>query len=160
MLYIERKYCSRCGCTLYSSLIIVIFLQLRGRRQIVEPRKYCLVRVIVFFFGMCFLYFLFLTSWEFGLIPYIHHVILGMDYLWQNIIHLFTNNKACSNLENTKEQKIVSSTLTFPRWLHSWDSIYFWISIVTLNYHTHFCGYMEVVTPSKITLKFSPGVRC
>ncbi|RVW31691.1 Retrovirus-related Pol polyprotein from transposon TNT 1-94 [Vitis vinifera] len=28
--------------TLYSSLIIVISLQLRGRRQIAEPRKYCL----------------------------------------------------------------------------------------------------------------------
>ena len=30
-------------------------LQLRGRRQIAEPRKYCLVHVIVFF-GLCFLY--------------------------------------------------------------------------------------------------------
>ena len=30
-------------------------LQLRGRRQIVEPRKYCLVRVIVLF-DVCFLY--------------------------------------------------------------------------------------------------------
>ena len=49
---------------LYSSLIIVIFLQLRGRRQIAEPLKYCLVRVIIFFFGMCFLYFLFLIGWE------------------------------------------------------------------------------------------------
>ena len=44
------------SCTLYSSLIIVKSLQLRGRRQIAEPRKYCLVRVIVFF-GVCFLYF-------------------------------------------------------------------------------------------------------
>ena len=35
-------------CTLYSFLIIVISLQLRGRRQIAEPRKYCLVCVIVF----------------------------------------------------------------------------------------------------------------
>ena len=70
VLYIERKYCSRYGCNLYSFLIIVISLQLYGRRQIVEPRKYCLVRVIFFFFGMCFLYFLFLTGLEFGLIPY------------------------------------------------------------------------------------------
>ena len=31
------------------SLIIVKSLQLYGRRQITEPRKYCLVRVIVFF---------------------------------------------------------------------------------------------------------------
>ena len=30
-------------------------LQLRGRRQIAEPRKYCLVRVIIFF-DVCFLY--------------------------------------------------------------------------------------------------------
>ena len=60
------------SCTLYSSLIIVKFLQLRGRRQIAEPRKFCLVRVIVFF-DVCFLYFfffLFLTGWEFGLIHY------------------------------------------------------------------------------------------
>ena len=41
--------------TLYFPLIIVKFLQLRGRRHIAEPRKYCLVRVIVFF-DVCFLY--------------------------------------------------------------------------------------------------------
>ena len=46
----ERKYCSR---TLYYFLIIVKSLQLRRRRQIAESRKYCLVRVIVFF-GVCF----------------------------------------------------------------------------------------------------------
>ena len=69
VLYIERKYCSRCGCTLYSPLIIVISLQLRGRRQIVEPCKYCLVRVTVFLWRV-FSLFLFLTGQEFGLIPY------------------------------------------------------------------------------------------
>ena len=42
-------------CTIVFSLIIVKSLQLRGRRQIAEPRKYCLVRVIVFF-DVCFLY--------------------------------------------------------------------------------------------------------
>ena len=42
-------------CTLVFSLIIVKSLQLRGRRQIAEPRKYCLVRVIVFF-DVYFLY--------------------------------------------------------------------------------------------------------
>ena len=42
--------------TLYFSLMIVKFLQLRGRRQIVEPHKYCLVHAIVFF-DVCFLYF-------------------------------------------------------------------------------------------------------
>ena len=44
-----------CSCTLYFFLIIVKSLQLCGRRQIAEPRKYCLVRVIVFF-DVCFLY--------------------------------------------------------------------------------------------------------
>ena len=42
-------------CTIVSPYFIVKSLQLHGRRQIAEPRKYCLVRVIVFF-GMCFLY--------------------------------------------------------------------------------------------------------
>ena len=41
------------SCTLYSSLIIVKSLQLHGRRQIAEPRKYCLVCVIVFFSLAC-----------------------------------------------------------------------------------------------------------
>ena len=46
-------------CTIVFSLIIVKSLQLRGCRQIAEPRKYCLVRVIVFFslaciFSICF----------------------------------------------------------------------------------------------------------
>ena len=42
-------------CTIVSPYFIVKSLQLHGRRQIAKPRKYCLVRVIVFF-GMCFLY--------------------------------------------------------------------------------------------------------
>ncbi|KAK9997726.1 hypothetical protein SO802_022412 [Lithocarpus litseifolius] len=41
----EQNHSSR---TLYFFLIIVKSLQLRGRKQIAEPRKYCLVRVIVF----------------------------------------------------------------------------------------------------------------
>ena len=49
---------------LYFSLIIVKSLQLCGRKQIAESRKYCFVHVIVFF-GMCFLYFFFLTGWDF-----------------------------------------------------------------------------------------------
>ena len=44
--------------------------QLRGRRHIVESRKYYLVRVIVFLWRVFFSLFLFLTGWEFGLIPY------------------------------------------------------------------------------------------
>ena len=43
--------------TLYSSLIIVKSLQLRGRRKIAEPRKYCLVRVIVFLWRVFSLFF-------------------------------------------------------------------------------------------------------
>ena len=43
------------SCIIVFSLIIVKSLQLRGRRQIAEPHKYCLVRVIVLF-GVCFLY--------------------------------------------------------------------------------------------------------
>ena len=39
-------------------------LQLRGCRQIAEPRKYCLVHVIVFF-RRVFSLFLILTGWEF-----------------------------------------------------------------------------------------------
>ena len=42
-------------CIIVSPYFIVKSLQLCGRRQIAEPRKYCLVRVIVFF-DVCFLY--------------------------------------------------------------------------------------------------------
>ena len=49
---------------LYFSLIIVKSLQLRGRRQIAEPHKYYVVRVIVFLWHV-FSLFLFFTSWEF-----------------------------------------------------------------------------------------------
>ena len=50
----ERKNRSR---TLYSSLIIVKSLQFRGHRQIAEPRKYCLVCVIVFLWRVFSLFF-------------------------------------------------------------------------------------------------------
>ena len=54
----ERGNIVAASCTMYSSLIIVKSLQLRGRRKIAEPRKYCLVRVIVFsltcVFSICF----------------------------------------------------------------------------------------------------------
>ena len=49
---------------------MVISLQLRRCKQIAEPRKYCFVRVIVFLWRMFFSIFLFLTSWEFSLIPF------------------------------------------------------------------------------------------
>ena len=48
-------------------------LQLRRCKQIAEPRKYCLVRVIVFLWRVFSLFFLFLTGWEFDLIPYTNH---------------------------------------------------------------------------------------
>ena len=51
---------------LYFFLIIVKFLQLRGRRQIAEPRKYCLVRVIVFLWRVFSLFFCFSQVGNFG----------------------------------------------------------------------------------------------
>ena len=57
---IEILYCR----TLHFSLIIVKSLQLCGRRQIAEPRKYYLVLVIVFLWRV-FSLFLFLTCWKF-----------------------------------------------------------------------------------------------
>ena len=53
------------SCTLYSSLIIVKFLQLRGRRQIAKPRKYCLVRVIVF--SLACVFSIFFVSHKLGI---------------------------------------------------------------------------------------------
>ena len=54
--FCERGKTVAATCTLYFSLIIMKSLQLRGCRQIAEPRKYCLVRVIIFF-NVCFFYF-------------------------------------------------------------------------------------------------------
>ena len=48
-------------CTIISPYFIVKSLQLRERRKIAEPRKYCLVRVIVFF-GVCFLYLFYFSQ--------------------------------------------------------------------------------------------------
>ena len=53
-------------CTIVSPYFIVKSLQLCGRRQIAEPCKYCLVRVIVFLWHVFSLFFLFLTGWDFG----------------------------------------------------------------------------------------------
>ena len=52
-------------CTIVSPYFIVKSLQLRGRRQIAEPCKYCLVCVIVFLWHVFSLFFLFLTGWKF-----------------------------------------------------------------------------------------------
>ena len=43
----------------FFSLIIVKSLQLRGHRQITEPRKYCFMRVIIIIFGRVFSLFCF-----------------------------------------------------------------------------------------------------
>ena len=48
-------------CTIVSSYFIVKSLQL-----IAEPRKYCLVCVIVFLWRVFSLFVLFLTGWDFG----------------------------------------------------------------------------------------------
>ena len=52
--------------TIVSPYFIVKSLQLHGCRQIVEPRKYCFVRVIVFLWRVFSLFVLFLTGWNFG----------------------------------------------------------------------------------------------
>ena len=72
------------GCTLDSSLIIVISLQRCGRRQIAEPLKYCLMHVIVFSLACVFSLFLFLIDWEFGLIPYNWYQSLGLGLSGSN----------------------------------------------------------------------------
>ena len=64
--FVEMKNCSR---TLYSSQIIVKFLQLCGCRQIAKPRKYCLVRVIVFLWRVFSLIFFFSQVGNSGLFP-------------------------------------------------------------------------------------------
>ena len=81
VFFVREKNCSR---TLYFSLIIVKSLQLRGRRQIAKPRKYCFVHVIFFSLACVFSIFLFLTSWEFGLIPYNWYQSLGLGLSGSN----------------------------------------------------------------------------
>ena len=52
--------------TIVSPYFIEKSLKLHGRRQIVEPHKYYLVRVIVFLWRVFSLFVLFLTGWDFG----------------------------------------------------------------------------------------------
>ena len=71
-------------CTIVFSLIIVKSLQFRGRRQIAEPCKYCLVRVIVFF-DVCFFYlFCFSQVGILGKIPYNWYQSLGLGLSGSN----------------------------------------------------------------------------
>ena len=57
-MYWELSFLRVFLCTIVSPYFIVKSLQLHGRRQIAEPCKYCLVRVIVFslacVFSICF----------------------------------------------------------------------------------------------------------
>ena len=66
VVVVLRESVKRCSRTLYFSLIIVKSLQLHGCKQIPEPRKYCLVRVIVFLWRVFSLFVLFLTGWDLG----------------------------------------------------------------------------------------------
>ena len=68
----------------FFSLIIVKSLQFRGHRQIAESHKYCLVRVIFFFFSMCFLYFVSHKFGKFVLIPYNWYQSLGLGLSGSN----------------------------------------------------------------------------
>ena len=76
-------------CTIVFSLIIVKSLQLCGRRQIAKSRKYCLVRVIVFF-GMCFLYF-FLVSHRLGIWVNSLHLLHGDSTLLVDVFGVYTS---------------------------------------------------------------------
>ena len=60
-MYWELGFLGVFLCTIVSPYFIVKPLQLRGRRQIVEPRKYCLVHVIDFLWRVFSLFVLFLT---------------------------------------------------------------------------------------------------
>ena len=87
-------------CTILFSLIIVKSLQLRGRRQIAEPRKYCLVRVIVFF-DVCFLY-LFCFSQVEILIKF------PTDVLWAFKVYILTGcSKIVMQTESKKKQSLI-----------------------------------------------------
>ena len=67
VFFIVWNNCSR-TLVFSSFLIIVKSLQLRGRRQIAEPRKYCLVRVIFFLWRLFSLFFFFfLVSHRLGI---------------------------------------------------------------------------------------------
>ena len=70
-------------CTIVFSLIIVKSLQLRGHRQIAEPRKYCLVRVIVFF-DVCFLYFFYFS--QVGILVKIPYMVLRQQGCYLRIL--------------------------------------------------------------------------
>ena len=78
----ERKKIVATTCNSY--LIIVKSLQLRGCRQIVEPHKHYLMRVIVFSLTCIFSIFLFLIGWEFSLIPYNWYQSLGLSLSGSN----------------------------------------------------------------------------
>ena len=95
--------------SLYFSLIIVKFLQLRKRRQIVKPHKYCLVRMIIFSLACIFSSFLFLTDWEFRI-----NSLQSTRLLPQNLAFLRNKNAA------TVEQFRLLFTSWKLTWIFSW----------------------------------------
>ena len=105
------------SCTLYSSLIIVKSLQLRGRRQITKPRKYCLVRVIVFLWRVCFFFFLFLTGWEFKLVPYNNSLLWHQTLQNSKLIFWISSKMICPH------QQTRNSNAVYDTYLKVWSTI-------------------------------------
>ena len=81
-MYWELGFLKVFLCIIVSPYFIVKSLQLYGRRQIAEPHKYCLVRVIIFF-SVCFLY-LFCLSQVGILVKFPTTDTFHMNYLERN----------------------------------------------------------------------------
>ena len=95
----ERLYCN----TLYFSLIIVKSLQLRERRQIVELRKYCLIRVIIFLWRM-FSLFCFSQVWEFRVNSlHLSAALDSFDNLFLSLLYGMWSSDRFSSLLFAKE---------------------------------------------------------
>ena len=80
-------------------------LQLRKRRQIVEPHKYCFVRMIIFSLACIFSSFLFLIDWEFRI-----NSLQSTTLLPQNLA--FLRNKNAATVEQFR--------LLFTSWKLTW----------------------------------------
>ena len=88
-------------CTIVSPYFIVKSLQLRGRRQITESRKYCLVRVIVFFFACVFSTCFVSHRLEFWLnsLQKGENILFFWIYLWRPLLEIYViyNIRVCSS---------------------------------------------------------------
>ena len=80
-------------------------LQLCKRRQIAEPHKYCLMRMIIFSLACIFSPFLFLTGWEFRV-----NSLQSTTLLPQNLA--FLRNKNATTVEQFR--------LLFTSWKLTW----------------------------------------